>query len=125
MLRADHERRGRHRSLSGPAALCRTWGTPRDGAAARCRRTCVRAVYRLWLAALALKLLGSSWDVSWHFRWLRDDLAPPHLLNTAGTVLVVALVAFHTWTGLRRRPADAAAACRSGIGIFLLASRST
>src|SRR6478752_8954638 len=30
---------------------------------------------RMWLAALTFKLLGSSWDVSWHFKWLRDDLA--------------------------------------------------
>ena len=44
----------------------------------------VRAVYGLWLAALALKVLGASWDMSWHFTWLRDDLAPPHLLNSAG-----------------------------------------
>ncbi|MHA6792943.1 hypothetical protein ACVGVM_05385 [Pseudonocardia bannensis] len=59
----------------------------------------LRNVYALWLIALTLKVLGSSWDVSWHFKWLRDDLAPPHLLNTAGTVLVVALVLFHSYTG--------------------------
>ena len=35
-----------------------------------------------WLGAFLLKMLGSTWDVSWHFRWLRDDLAPPHLLNS-------------------------------------------
>lgn len=54
----------------------------------------VIAVYRLWLVAFALKMLGSTWDMSWHFKWLRDDLAPPHLLNTIGTVIVVALVIF-------------------------------
>ncbi|SNS36243.1 hypothetical protein SAMN06893096_103381 [Geodermatophilus pulveris] len=59
----------------------------------------LRWVYGAWLGALALKVLGSSWDVSWHFRWLRDDLAPPHLLNTAGTAVVVALVLFHSHTG--------------------------
>lgn len=56
--------------------------------------------YSFWLIALLLKMLGSTWDMSWHFRWLRDDLAPPHLLNTAGTVMVCALVLVHTYTGL-------------------------
>ena len=51
-------------------------------------------VYRLWLIAFALKMIGSTWDMSWHFRWLRDTAAPPHLLNTLGTVIAVALVLF-------------------------------
>ena len=55
--------------------------------------------YRMWLVALLCKMLGSSWDMSWHFRWQRDDLAPPHLLNTVGTVIVIALVVIHTFTG--------------------------
>ncbi|HEX7304549.1 hypothetical protein [Lentzea sp.] len=58
-----------------------------------------KQLYRLWLVGLLLKLIGSSWDVSWHFKWLRDDLAPPHLINTVGTVIVVALTLFHTFTG--------------------------
>jgi hypothetical protein len=51
-------------------------------------------IYRLWLVAFVLKMLGSTWDMSWHFKWLRDTAAPPHLLNTIGTVMVVALVIF-------------------------------
>jgi hypothetical protein len=78
--------------------LYRSWWTP--GAAPRpLERGPVRVVYGLWLVGLALKVLGSTWDVSWHFRWLRDDLAPPHLLNSAGTALVIALVLFHGHTG--------------------------
>ena len=77
-------------------------------------------IYGLWFAAFALKLIGSSWDASWHFRYLRDDLAPPHTINAIGTTLVVMLVMFHTWTGygvdrLSLRLMQA------GIGIFLLA----
>lgn len=54
---------------------------------------------RWWLVAFAFKLLGSSWDVSWHFKWLRDDFAPPHLLNTVGTGIAIILVLVHTFTG--------------------------
>jgi hypothetical protein len=80
----------------------------------------LRWVYTAWLAAFALKMLGSSWDVSWHFRWLRDDLAPPHLLNSAGTAVVVALVLFHSYTGygVDQR---ALRLMQWGIGTFLVA----
>ena len=54
---------------------------------------------RMWIVALTFKLLGSSWDVSWHFKWLRDDFAPPHLLNTVGTGTAIGLVLAHTFTG--------------------------
>jgi hypothetical protein len=56
--------------------------------------------FRMWLVALLCKMLGSSWDMSWHFKWQRDDLAPPHLINTIGTVIVVVLVMIHTFTGM-------------------------
>ncbi|WP_051912930.1 hypothetical protein [Kutzneria albida] len=56
-------------------------------------------MYAWWFVALVLKLLGGSWDISWHFETLRDDLAPPHDLNTVGTGIAVALVLFHTYTG--------------------------
>ena len=80
----------------------------------------LRWIYTAWLGAFLLKLLGSSWDVSWHFRWLRDDLAPPHLLNSAGTAVVVALVLFHSYTGhgVDRR---ALRLMQWGIGLFLTA----
>ncbi|MEO7125663.1 MAG: hypothetical protein ABI382_01115 [Nakamurella sp.] len=52
-----------------------------------------------WLLAFVFKLIGSSWDVSWHFHWLRDDFAPPHLINTLGTGIAIVLVLVHTFTG--------------------------
>jgi hypothetical protein len=55
-------------------------------------------VYRLWLVGLALKALGSGWDVAWHFRWLRDDFAPPHDVNLIGDGLIIALILFHWYT---------------------------
>jgi hypothetical protein len=60
----------------------------------------LRFCYGMWLTAFAFKMVGSTWDMSWHFRWLRDDLAPPHLINTVGTVIIIVLVAIHSYTGL-------------------------
>ncbi|GLW20567.1 hypothetical protein Mame01_06100 [Microbispora amethystogenes] len=79
-----------------------------------------RVLYAGWLAAFVLKVLGSSWDVSWHFRWLRDDLAPPHLLNTVGTAIAVALTIVHWYTGYG---VDRAASRLIvwGTGVFLIA----
>jgi hypothetical protein len=86
----------------------------------RTTQTELRWIYTAWLGAFLLKMLGSSWDVSWHFRWLRDDLAPPHLLNSAGTAVVIALVIFHSYTGygVDRR---ALRLMQWGIGLFLIA----
>jgi hypothetical protein len=71
----------------------------REGVSAGESGLLVRQLYGLWLLALLGKALGSSWDVSWHFKWLRDDLAPPHLINVGGDVIMIALVVFHTVTG--------------------------
>jgi len=57
-----------------------------------------RLVFRVWLLAFVLKALGSGWDVAWHFRWLRDDFAPPHDVNLVGDGIAIALVLFHAYT---------------------------
>lgn len=77
-------------------------------------------IYRWWLAACTLKVLGASWDISWHFKWLRDEFAPPHLLNTVGTVIAVVLVVIQGYTGLAgdRRTIRL---LQWGMGIFLVA----
>ena len=36
----------------------------------------VSIMYGWWFVALVLKLLGGSWDISWHFWTIRDNLAP-------------------------------------------------
>ncbi len=76
---------------------------------------------RMWLLALLCKLLGSSWDVSWHFKWLRDDLAPPHLLNTAGTGIAIGLVLAHSFTGYGAEKASLRL-MQWGTGIFVIAA---
>ncbi|MBB5806555.1 hypothetical protein F4560_006323 [Saccharothrix ecbatanensis] len=80
----------------------------------------VTALYQLWLVGLLLKLIGSTWDVAWHFKWLRDELAPPHLLNTAGTVIVVGLTLFHTYTGYGADKTSLRL-MQAGTGVFLIA----
>jgi hypothetical protein len=57
-------------------------------------------VYRTWIVALLLKALGSGWDVAWHFRFNRDDFAPPHNINLIGDGIAIALVLFHWYTRL-------------------------
>ena len=57
------------------------------------------ALYTSWLVALTFKTLGASWDVAWHFKWIRDTTAPPHMVNFVGTGIAVALVLVHTYTG--------------------------
>src|SRR5215510_1241014 len=57
-----------------------------------------RLVFRVWLLAFVLKALGSGWDVAWHFRWLRDDFAPPHDVNLVGDAVAIALVIWHWYT---------------------------
>jgi hypothetical protein len=57
-------------------------------------------VYRTWVVALLLKALGSGWDVAWHFRFNRDDFAPPHNINLVGDGIAIALVLFHWYTRL-------------------------
>lgn len=105
--------------LDRARAAGRAWST-RGHAPRPLPPNVLRVVYGLWIAAFTLKYLGASWDISWHFRWLRDDLAPPHLINVAGTALAIALVAFHSWTGHGvDRPA--LRMMQTGMGIFLLA----
>jgi hypothetical protein len=79
-----------------------------------------RVLYAGWIGAFILKVLGSSWDVSWHFKWLRDDLAPPHLLNTVGTAIAVGLAIVHWYTGYGV-DRTASRLIQWGTGIFLIA----
>jgi hypothetical protein len=119
MPQSDHHGRMSQVSVVRARKLWHAWVTP--GTAPRAMPVPeLVTVYRLWLAALLLKMLGAGWDVSCHSRWLRDDLAPPHLLNSAGTAMAVALVAFHSYTGygVDRR---ALHLMQVGMGVFLVA----
>ncbi len=109
----------RHSFVQNVAPLWRTYSSP----GAPLRATSARAtqvIYGLWLTAFILKLIGSGWDIAWHFRYLRDDLAPPHIINTIGTMLAVGLVMFHTWTGYAVDRLSLRL-MQAGVGTFLLA----
>ena len=58
--------------------------------------------------------------MSWHFKWLRDDLAAAHVLNTVGTGIAIGLVLAHSFTGYGtdRRSLRI---MQIGTGIFVLA----
>lgn len=61
-------------------------------------RATLLLVYRTWMLAFFLKALGSGWDVAWHFRFNRDDFAPPHNLNLVGDGIAIVLVLCHWYT---------------------------
>lgn len=111
--------------MKSPASIKKAaeWALPywtRGQAGRETPQDLFRVLYFGWLAAFTLKLLGSAWDVSWHFKWLRDDLAPPHLLNSAGTALALALTIIHGYTGYGVDKA-ALRLIQWGTGIFLVA----
>jgi hypothetical protein len=68
-----------------------------DLSAAEYRAT-LKLVYRTWMVALLFKALGSGWDVAWHFRFNRDDFAPPHDVNLVGDGIAIVLVLCHVYT---------------------------
>jgi hypothetical protein len=60
----------------------------------------LRIIFGLWILAYAFKHAGASWDLSWHFRFLRDDLIPPHLTNLVGNCIAAALLFLQFRTGI-------------------------
>jgi hypothetical protein len=61
-------------------------------------RATMLLVYRTWLIAFFFKAVGSGWDVAWHFRFNRDDFAPPHIINLVGDGMAIVLVLCHWYT---------------------------
>jgi hypothetical protein len=60
----------------------------------------LRVVFGLWILAYAFKHAGASWDLAWHYRFLRDDLIPPHITNLIGNGIGAALLFFQYRTGI-------------------------
>ncbi|MHB8605853.1 MAG: hypothetical protein ACYDCK_11415 [Thermoplasmatota archaeon] len=80
----------------------------------------MRRIYALWFTAFALKLLGSAWDVSWHFRTEFDATSPAHITNAIGfSLLILALVIeWRNRTSERQGPLIVIGA---GVALFLAA----
>jgi len=112
-----HEAKGR--AMQRLAGFMRTYWT-RGEPGRETPRSLAAFMQRMWILALAFKLLGSSWDVSWHFKWLRDDFAPPHLLNTVGTGTAIGLVLAHSFTGYGAERVSLRI-MQWGTGIFVIA----
>jgi hypothetical protein len=43
--------------------------------------------YKLWVLALFLKVVGSSWDASYHFKYFFEEYSLPHIVNFSGFAL--------------------------------------
>lgn len=80
----------------------------------------MRRVYWVWALGLLLKGIGASWDVSWHFRILRETVSPPHVINAIGGLLcAVALV--HEWRHRDQKRTGPLLVILAGVGLFLFA----
>lgn len=80
----------------------------------------MRNVYWAWALGLLLKGIGASWDVSWHFRILRETISPPHVINAVGG-LVCALALVHEWRQRDQRRTGPLLVVLAGVALFLLA----
>lgn len=81
----------------------------------------VAFLYKLWVLAFALKLIGASADISFHFKYLFDAFSWPHNINMAGDALGIAGVIFHTYTGYGMDKASLRLS-QWGLGIFVVAA---
>lgn len=77
-------------------------------------------IFALWMVAFGLKHIGASWDLAWHFRYIRDDLIPPHIVNLSGNALALAimLVQLRTRIATERR---GFLLLQAGFAVFLIA----
>lgn len=48
----------------------------------------------LWVLAFGLKLVGATADASWHFKYLRETLAIPHVINIIGNFVGFGLLIY-------------------------------
>lgn len=80
----------------------------------------MRNVYWVWALGLLLKGIGASWDVSWHFRILRESISPPHVINALGG-LVCAIALVHEWRHRDQRRTGPLLVVLAGVAMFLLA----
>lgn len=70
----------------------------------------------LWIAAFAVKMLGASWDASYHFKYLRETTELPHIVNSMGFLLAIALWVY----GIRRTELSQSKPLKvSGLGFLL------
>lgn len=53
-----------------------------------------RKLYSLWITAFVLKSIGGSFDISYHFKYLREFYQLPHIINGLGNLLILGLFIF-------------------------------
>jgi hypothetical protein len=55
-------------------------------------------LFWLWILAFSLKVAGATADVSWHFMYLRERFAIPHVVNLVGDGLAFGLLIYQLLT---------------------------
>lgn len=80
----------------------------------------MRRIYWVWALGLLLKGIGASWDVSWHFRILRETVSPPHVVNAIGGLVCAAALAYE-WRHRDQKRTGPLLVILAGIALFLLA----
>jgi len=62
--------------------------------------------YKLFMLALFLKMAGAAWDVSYHFKYLRELTELPHIVNSIGFAMAILLwiLAWRSEKPEQRRP---------------------
>ncbi len=71
-----------------------------------------KKLYALWILAFLFKIIGASWDVSYHFKYLREFYQLPHILNGLGDLIGLILLIYMIRTESKRE--------REGIKIIAL-----
>lgn len=80
----------------------------------------MRRIYWVWALGLLLKGIGATWDVSWHFRILRESISPPHIINAVGG-MVCAAALYYEWRHRDQKRTGPLLVVLTGVAMFLLA----
>ncbi len=75
-------------------------------------------VYGLLIGAFVLKSIGGSWDVAYHFKYLREFYQIPHILNGVGDVGVV-LICAYLWRTIPKSERGPIKIVLAGIATFV------
>jgi hypothetical protein len=78
-----------------------------------------RKHFYIWsIVALSFKSIGASWDVAFHFKYLREFYQLPHILNGVGNILLFCILVY-AWRRETRETRRGLNISLAGMGFFL------